>query len=105
MSARPPSEARLWIGAAFVWLVLSGLLVATAALAYAPLGAAKIFVALGIAAAKAALVVWLFMELRSASPIIRIASAAGLFFLLVMFALTFADEMTRSHALALFGQR
>ena len=103
MSARPPSEARLWLKAAVVWLLLSALLIATVALAYAPLGAAKIFVSLGIGAAKAAVVLAIFMELRSDSPIIRIAAISGPFLLLVLFALTFADETTRRHALDLFG--
>ena len=48
-----------------------------------------------IAFVKAGLVVMLFMELASSKPLIRLAAAAGLVFLIVLFALTLADVLSR----------
>lgn len=78
-----------------VWIALVVLALATLGFAYLPAGAWNLPVALAIAAAKALLVAALFMELVGASTIARLAAFAGVFLVAILFALTFADEMTR----------
>jgi caa(3)-type oxidase subunit IV len=50
---------------------------------------------MAIAAAKVALILLFFMKLRSSSALVRLASLAGLFWLVFMFALTAGDYLTR----------
>ena len=50
---------------------------------------------LGIACAKASLVVLFFMHVRWSSRLTWVVVASGLFWLLIMFALTMADYMSR----------
>ena len=97
MSAERRGAGALWRRAGLVWLALTALLIATLVGAYLPLGAWKPVVGLAIAAAKTALVVLIFMELASASALVRFAAVTGTLFLAVLFALTFADEATREH--------
>jgi cytochrome c oxidase subunit 4 len=78
------------------WLALMVLLALTTGLAFVPLGSANLFVALGIAAAKALLVLIVFMELKASSSLIRAAAAAGFFWLMIMIALTTADYTHRT---------
>jgi cytochrome c oxidase subunit 4 len=78
-----------------VWLALLLLLGATVALAHLDLGKANAAVALLIAAAKAALVLAFFMELRRADVATRSTAAAGFLLLAVLVALTFTDYGTR----------
>ena len=78
------------------WLALMALLALTTALAFVPLGSANLFISLGVAAAKALLVLVLFMELRAGSSLIRAAAAAGFFWLAIMIALTTADYTHRT---------
>jgi cytochrome c oxidase subunit IV len=89
------------------WIALLGLLAATLALAYVPMGIYNTVAGLGISAIKAALVVVLFMKLLDTSPIVRVAAAAGLFWLAFLFALTATDYMTRvdRHVLAPVPER
>ncbi|NOG70007.1 oxidase [Roseicella sp. DB1501] len=79
-----------------VWAALLALLGATLALAYAPLGRFSLVVALGIAVAKALLVVLLFMQLRKPDPLLRLTAFASLLFVAFMLILTFADVLTRA---------
>ena len=72
------------------------LLVATLVGAYLPLGRFNLVLALGIAVAKAALVVVFFMQLKRPDPLLRLAAFAGLIFLAFMFTLTYADVLTRA---------
>ena len=78
------------------WLALMVLLALTTALAFVPLGPANLFISLGIAAAKALLVLIVFMELKAGSSLIRAAAAAGFFWLAIMIALTTADYTHRT---------
>jgi len=81
------SAGRVWR----CWLALMVLLALTTGLAFVPLGSANLFVSLGIAVAKALLVLIVFMELKGSSSLIRAAAAAGFFWLAIMIALTSAD--------------
>jgi len=78
-----------------VWAALMMLLALTLAAAFLPLGAAKPWVAYAIATAKAALVLWFFMELRREDGIMRLAAVAGFVWLAILFVLTAADYVTR----------
>jgi cytochrome c oxidase subunit 4 len=79
----------------FVWAALLGLLALTIAASFAPLGRALPFVSYGIAVAKTALVVWIFMELRVRDGLQRIALGLGFVWLAILFVLLFADTLTR----------
>jgi len=79
----------------FSWLALLGLLALTISVAYVPIGAFNTVVALTIALVKGLLVAAIFMELRSDRSLVIIFAAAGLYWLGIMFWLTFADFATR----------
>ena len=74
-----------------VWIGLFALLALTTGMAFAPLGSATLFVSLAVAIAKAALVLWFFMELKGSSGLTRVFAAAGFFWLLILIALTWTD--------------
>jgi len=97
--SRDETEARsawsMWRRNLVIWAAMLALLTLTLVLAYQPLGVLSIFVALGIATAKASLVLLLFMELRTSSNLVRLAAAAGAIWLLVLFLLTISDYLTR----------
>lgn len=86
------SAGRVWR----CWLALMVLLALTTGLAFVPLGSANLFISLGIAVAKALLVLIIFMELKASSSLIRAAAAAGFFWLAIMIALTSADYTHRT---------
>jgi len=90
------SEARhLWLMPVLIWLALLVLLATTVTTAFVPLGPLNGIISMSVAATKAALVVLFFMNIRSSSPLLRLASAAGLFWLILMFVLTAGDYLTR----------
>ena len=72
------------------------LLGATIALAYVPLGPIHIVVSIGIAFAKAILIVLFFMHVKYKARLIIVFVCAGLFWLAIMFSLALGDYMTRS---------
>lgn len=78
-----------------VWLGLTLLLALTTTMAFVPLGSANLFIALGIALAKALLVLLFFMELRTSAGLVRAFAAAGFFWLMILFALTLSDYSHR----------
>jgi cytochrome c oxidase subunit 4 len=82
------------------WLALMLLLAATTASAFVPLGSANIVISLGIAVAKALIVLLFFMELRASRALVRAFAAAGFFWLLIMIVLTGADYWHRTDAKA-----
>jgi caa(3)-type oxidase subunit IV len=95
MSDAEQSAGRIWIGPLAVWFALILLLIATVSSAYIPLGIFNGIINMTIAGIKVALVVLFFMEVRTSSPLIRLASMAGLFWLILMFSLAGADYFTR----------
>jgi cytochrome c oxidase subunit 4 len=61
-----------------VWIALMLLLSATIAASFLPIGNWRQLINLAIAAAKAGLILWFFMELRSETALVRlIAGSAG----------------------------
>ena len=79
----------------FSWAALLALLALTIAASFAPLGKVLPFVSYVIAAAKTAIVVWIFMELRIRDGLQRLALAAGVVWLTILFVLLFGDILTR----------
>ena len=71
------------------------LLGVTVGAAYVNLGAFNTPVAMLISLAKAGLIVWFFMHVRRADPLIRLFAAAGFFWLCIMLTLTLSDFLTR----------
>lgn len=78
-----------------VWLLLQLLLVSTIVLAGVDLGGFNAAVALLIAAAKTALVLLFFMELRRSDLATRSTAAMGFLLLATLLVLTFADYAGR----------
>lgn len=78
-----------------VWIALMGLLALTVGASFLPLGPVLPFVSFGIAAAKAGLIVWFFMEMRREDALARLAVAAGFVWLSLMFILIATDVSTR----------
>jgi cytochrome c oxidase subunit IV len=74
---------------------LLALLALTVGLAFIDMGPFNLLMALLIAAAKAALVVLFFMEVRYSSRLTWIMAGAGLLWLLLLIGGTLADYMTR----------
>jgi len=79
-----------------IWAVLVALVMATLVLAYLPFGRWNTPLSLGIAGAKAAVIAIFFMNLRRPDPLLRLAGTASLLWIAFMFALTFADVLTRA---------
>jgi len=84
-----------WRDLAGTWVALVALLAITAGMAYLPLGSGNVAVSVGIGGVKAVLIALLFMNLRSAPGLLRLAAVTGLFWLTILFSLTFSDFLTR----------
>jgi cytochrome c oxidase subunit 4 len=93
MSAPSPPSLRSQLGALGALLAL---LAATAGLAYVPLGVFNTVLALAISVSKALVVMLVFMRLRSAKPVIRLAAVVGFLWLGLLFVITLADYLTRA---------
>ena len=78
------------------WVGLVALLGLTLGMAFVPLGKGNIAVALAIGAAKALIVIFVFMELARGHPLKLIFAGAGLFWLIILFGLSFTDYATRT---------
>jgi cytochrome c oxidase subunit IV len=90
MMPKPP-RSLVWS-----WIGLVLLLALTLGMAFVPLGRANIAVALAVAAAKAIIVLLVFMELTRGHSLKLIFAGAGLFWLIIMFGLSFTDYTTRA---------
>lgn len=89
---RPASlGSHLWTLAA-----LLALLALSAGSALIPMGPFNTVANLGIAAAKAMLVLAVFMRLKSDRPLLRIVASVGFAWLAVLIALSLADLLTRA---------
>ncbi len=78
-----------------IWAALMGLLALTIGYAFMPGLPFKTEAGLAIAIAKALLIAILFMQLRRATGIVRLAAIAGVVWASFLFLLTFADLLTR----------
>ncbi len=79
-----------------IFAALMILLFATVGVAYLPLGAWGIYVAMTIAIIKALLVVLYFMHVRYGSHLTWVVAGAGFVWLIIMFGITMTDYATRS---------
>jgi len=79
-----------------VYVGLLGLLALTVAAAEFNVVRAAQFVAATIATVKAALILLYFMHVRYSRPLIWVVAVGGLFWLGILFGLTFSDYSTRS---------
>lgn len=79
----------------FVWLALLLLLAVTAGTSFLALGPFNLVVNAAIASAKAGLVLVFFMHFPSASRMVKIAGAAGIVWLSLLFALSLTDFLSR----------
>jgi cytochrome c oxidase subunit 4 len=95
MSNHRNGSRQLWLGPGVAWLALIALSALSLGSAYLALGAGNVAVNLAIAAVMVAVLVTVLMDLRNAAVLIRIVAAAGLFWLVIMFALTFTDYLSR----------
>ncbi|HLN93555.1 MAG TPA: cytochrome C oxidase subunit IV family protein [Thermoanaerobaculia bacterium] len=78
-----------------VFAALIVLTATTTAVSFADLGPWNTVVALGIAFLKATLVVLFFMHVKYSPRLTQITIAGGLFWLVILLALTLSDFMTR----------
>jgi cytochrome c oxidase subunit 4 len=88
----------------WTWLALMVLLVLTAVCARLPLGVWNTVISLAIAVAKTGLVTVVFMKLRHASALIRLAAVVGLTTLALLLGLSATDYSTRPAAPAPWQQ-
>lgn len=80
-----------------IWVSLIALTFATTGIAFIDLGGRwNLVAALLIAIFKTLLVVLFFMHLRYSSRLLWIFASVGVFWLMIMFALTMADPTTRN---------
>jgi caa(3)-type oxidase subunit IV len=79
-----------------IWAALVGLVALTLWLAYVPMGRLNTPVSITIAALKALLIGLFFMNLRRPDPLLRLTGAASLLWIAFLFALPFADLLTRA---------
>ena len=86
------SPLRVYIS---VFLALMALTALTVFAAFVNLGPANTFVALGIAAAKAALVILYFMHVKGNTRLVPVVILSGVFFLFVLFLFLASDYATR----------
>jgi len=89
------STRQLWRRNGLIWLALLTLLLTSCGTAYVPLGNWNTAIGIAIAFGKAGLVALLYMELNRAKSLIRLAGAAGLLFVFVLFGLTMIDVWMR----------
>lgn len=78
-----------------VYVALAVLLVVTVWIAEFDLGYLNTPIAMLVALVKASLIVGVFMHVRYTNPLVRIFAAGGFLWLIILFALTFQDYLTR----------
>lgn len=78
-----------------IFLVLLALTGLTVGVTYVDLGDANLFVALGIAFTKAALVVLFFMHMRWSSRLVHVTAITAFVFLAILAVFTLGDYLSR----------
>ncbi len=91
----PPTWRQLTTGPAAAWLILLILLAANCGSAFVPLRSYNAALNLLIAAIMLLLLATVLMNLREATALTRLVAAAGLFWMIFLFALTFTDYLSR----------
>jgi cytochrome c oxidase subunit 4 len=80
-----------------VWASLLILLAVTVALSYVHLGWLNPVAAVTIAVIKAVIIILYFMHARYGPKLVRVIIASGFFWLIILFALTMGDYLTRPY--------
>lgn len=93
-------EIKLYI---WTYIALLGLLALTLGSIYIELGALNPIVNLGIAIAKALLIMAVFMHLWESSNLVRLFAVGGIFWLLLLFGLSMGDYSTRPEGVPTTG--
>ena len=88
----------------FTWIALMALLATTAACALLRLGWLNTVISLAVALAKALLVAFVFMRLKRAPALLRLAAVAGAVTLVVLIGLALTDYATRTELKAPWQQ-
>jgi cytochrome c oxidase subunit 4 len=88
----------------FTWIALMALLATTAACALLRLGWLNTAISLAVALAKALLVAFVFMRLKRAPALLRLAAVAGAVMLVLLFGLALTDYTTRAELAAPWQQ-
>jgi cytochrome c oxidase subunit 4 len=78
-----------------IFVILITLTTVTVFVAYLDLGRMNVVVAVTIAVIKAMLVALYFMHVRYSARLIQVVVVGGVFWLLILFALTMSDYLTR----------
>ena len=78
-----------------VWMALLTLLAVSVGATLLPIGLWRQAISLGVAAIKAALILWVFMDLRRSEGLVRLTAIGVSAFLAAMMTLFFADYLTR----------
>jgi cytochrome c oxidase subunit 4 len=78
-----------------VWAALMALLALTVGVTVSPLAAWRLPASLAIAAAKMALIVWIYMDLRREPGLTRLAAVAAIVLLALLFGLAGVDAYVR----------
>jgi cytochrome c oxidase subunit IV len=78
-----------------VFATLLCLTLITVDVAFYNFGWLNMYIALAIATTKASVIVLYFMHVKFSSRLVWIFAVAGLFWLVILFALTFGDYLTR----------
>ena len=86
-----------------IFFALMFFTILTVIAAYFDLGRANVLIALVIAGIKATLVVLFFMHVRWSSTLTKVFVVAGIFWLVIMVALTLSDYLTRPSSPILRG--
>lgn len=79
-----------------IFAILMVLTAVTIGVAYVDLGAMNAVVALAIACFKATIVVLYFMHVKYSTRLIKLTVVAGLYWMGILFVLTFGDYLTRA---------
>jgi cytochrome c oxidase subunit 4 len=97
MNAQNSNVVRhLWVRNGSILLVEFVLLAISITAAFIPMDGYNTAVNLTIAGAMALIGLLFFMDLMHDTVLLRLAAAAGFFWLIIMFPLTFADYFTRA---------
>jgi len=80
---------------ALIWVALMALFLSSWWVAYEPIGIWKTIASMTISVVKTLLVVTFFMHLFRSEGLIRLAASSGLLWLGLLFALSWADYLTR----------
>ena len=97
--AQPASGAhhivptRIYYAIFAMLMILTGI---TVGVAYLDLGRMNVVAAIAIACFKAMIVVLYFMHVKYSSRLIKLTVIAGLYWMGILFALTFSDYLTRA---------